>query len=99
MAKQYGNWKALSRRLVEALKASNDDQPEITMTIEEIKDATGTTMTVDALREPGYWKQCRMGTRYHHTHTKAGLALQEHLDGRGKVISVTYRLADAHVMA
>jgi len=87
MAKRYGNWVTFSRQLVAALKASSDDQPEITMTVGEIKDATGTTMTVDSLRDRGYWKLCRTGAKYFDTHTKAGLALQEHVDGRGKVLN------------
>jgi len=97
MAKRYGNWVTFSRQLVAALKASSDDQPEITMTVGEIKDATGTTMTVDSLRDRGYWKLCRTGAKYFDTHTKAGLALQEHVDGRGKVLSVTYWLANRPV--
>jgi hypothetical protein len=99
MAKRRGDWVGFSRRLVAALKASNDDRPEITMTIEEIKDETGTTMTVDDLRDRSYWKSCRTGAKYFDTHTKAGLALQEHLDGGGRVVSVTYWLAEAHAMA
>ena len=99
MARRYGSWVKFSQRLVAALKASNDERPEITMTIEEIKDETGTTMTVDDLRDRSYWKSCRTGAKDFDTHTKAGLALQEHLDGRGKVITVTYRLAHAHAMA
>jgi len=86
---------AFSHRLVLELQS----KPEVTKTIEEIKEETGTTMTIEALRDRGYWNACRDGKKYYDTHTKAGLALEIHLNTRGKVIAVTYRLAEALVGA
>ena len=65
-------------------------KPEITMTIEEIKEATGTKMTIESLRERGYWNACREGRPYFDAQTNTGLWLQEHLDAGGKVFAVTY---------
>ena len=92
MAKR-GDWVTFSRRLAELLRKSQVPDSEITKTIEEIKAETGTTMTIASLRDVGYWKACREGRRYFDTSTKAGLALSEHLDPKGQVVSLTFRLA------
>jgi len=93
MATRRGDWVAFSERLLEELQSKK----ELRMSIEDIKEATGTTMTIESLRDRSYWKACREGRKYFDTHTKRGLALQEHLDASGKVVAVTYRLAEAHV--
>jgi hypothetical protein len=92
MARKYGSWKTFARRLVAELQTAT----EITMTVEQIKVATKTTMTVEALQDRGYWTACREGKKYFDAQSKAGLALNEHLDERGKVVAVTYRLATSH---
>ena len=95
---RYGSWVKFSQRLVPALRQPTTSGLKL-IAIEEIEDETGTTITVGDFRDRSYWKSCRTGAKDFDTHTKAGLALQEHLDGRGKVITVTYRLAHAHAMA
>lgn len=99
MARRRGDWVAFSKRLVAALEASPDERPEITLTIDEIKAESGTTMTLESLSDRGLWKACREGRRYFDTHTKAGLSLEEHVAPSGKVVAVTYRLAQAPVLS
>jgi hypothetical protein len=95
MSSKRGNWVGQSGRLVSELQSKS----EVTRTIEEIKEETGTTMTIESLRERGYWNALREGKKYFDAYTKAGLALKVHVDARGKVIKVTYRLAESHVGA
>jgi hypothetical protein len=97
MARRRGDWVAFSEQLVKTLESMPVADPEITMTIEEIKEATGTMMTIESLRNRGYWKAGRLGKKYFDTQTKAGLALQEHHDAEGQVVAVTYRLSEAPV--
>jgi hypothetical protein len=56
-------------------------------------------MTIESLQDRGYWNALREGKKYFTAHTNAGLALELHLDARGEVIAVTYRLAEGLVKA
>ncbi len=91
MFRKQGKWVEFSRRLVSELQSKLD----VTKTIEEIKEETGTTMTVESLRSRGYWNALRLGKPSFVAHTEAGLALEVHCDDRRKVTAVTYRLAHA----
>ena len=93
MARNYGNWTGFARGLVSTLQS----EEAVTMTIEQIKEGTKTTMTLESLQDRGYWNACREGKKYFETQTNAGLTLQEHLDERGKVLAVTYRLARPNI--
>ena len=87
--KRNGSWVAFAHRLAAELNA----KPEITMTIEAIKEATGTRMTMETLGDRHFWRSCREGKKDFDTQTNAGLALQERIDEHRKVVAVTYRLA------
>jgi hypothetical protein len=63
------------------------------MTIEEIREATRTKMSIDTLRSKGYWKACRDGKKDFNAQTVEGLALKVEVDAEGKVVAVAYRLA------
>ena len=95
MSRKHRRLGGFSRRLVLEFRS----RPKVTKIVEEIKQETGTTMTVEDLRDRGYWNAMREGKPYYVAHTKAGLSLEIHCDARGKVIAVTYRLADTLVGA
>ena len=96
MARKNGDWKTFARGLVTELQS----RPKVTMTVEQIKEGTKTTMTVEALQDRGYWNACRKGSKGTSTLKRTpGWRLQEHLDSRGKVVAVTYRLAEAQAAA
>lgn len=80
-------------RFLETLHAGRAEHAEVRMTIEELKRESGTKMSIESLRSPGFWKACREGRKDFDTHTKMGLALQEHLDADGQVGAVSFRLA------
>ena len=67
MATRRGDWVAFSKRLVEELQS----KMEVWMSIEDIKAASGTTMTIEALRDRGYWRSLPGGAEgFRHSHQK-----------------------------
>ena len=99
MARRNGDWVAFAKRVRAALEASPEDQPEITLSLEEIKAESGTIMTLDALGSANLWRYCREGRRDFDTLTRRGLSLEERIGPDGRVVAVTFRLAHEAVVA
>jgi hypothetical protein len=70
-------------------------RPNITHTIERVQAESGTKMTLDSLRQAGYWNAASEGRPDFDAAAKKGLAIEAHKDEAGKVVAITFRLADA----
>jgi hypothetical protein len=97
VTKRQGIWQVLYEGFLETLHSSKYENPEVRMTIEELKRASGTKMSIQSLQSRGFWQACREGRKDFDTHTRMGLVLQEHLDSEGRVRSVSFRLATSAV--
>lgn len=81
-------WVEFAERLAERLPRDG----QVTMTIDEIIQETGTTD--QTIRDRGTWLAVQRGDKYSDTLTNAGLAIDFHPNERGKPVeTVTFRLA------
>jgi hypothetical protein len=85
------DWQDYMERVAGLLKG----RQAVTHTIERIQSESGTTMTIDRLREAGYWNAVSEGRPDFVAASKKGVAIEVHKDEADKVVALTYRLAQS----
>lgn len=85
MPKGDNCWGELYRELREQIEARR-----FTLSVEEIHRRTGTTVSLNELRKPGYWNACRDGGPSWDTAQKNGLELDFNVEDDGNVHFVTF---------
>ena len=69
--------------------------PEITKSVDEITEETGTEKSSSTLHSQRFWNACRDGQGSHGTIVKAGFEVSYKVNGEGKVDAVTFRLNES----
>jgi hypothetical protein len=65
---------------------------EVTKSVAEISQETGTDKSSNTLQSPKFWNACILGEGSHAILTRAGFELSYVPNGAGKVEAVTFRL-------
>jgi len=89
-----GNWKTWAIDLRERML--REKLTELTLSIDEIVDGTGTTMSPESVRSVGFWNACRDGRPDFGTIPNQGLSIEFKPSSSGEVLEVKFRL-DARV--
>jgi hypothetical protein len=85
--KRWKEWADNLRQLMMAAKVS-----EVTKTVAEISQETGTDKSASTLQSAKFWNACILGEGSCEMLTKAGFELSYTPNGEGKVEAVTFRL-------
>lgn len=90
MSNEQKRWKVWADNLRQAMMANRT--PEVTKSVEEISQETGTGKSAATLHSQRFWNACRDGEGSHSMLSKAGLDVRYAPNAAGKVDAVTFCL-------
>ncbi len=93
MSRDQKRWKEWADTLRQSMMAGRIGQ--ITKSVDEISQETGTEKSATTLHSQKFWNACRDGEGSHGTLSKAGFQLSFAPNAAGKVDTVTFRLNES----